>query len=241
MHLDAAEARRKPHQIWEGELRTRVIVPAGVRVLGRDAVGLDTDVLDLAGIDLFVVHQAEQRFDRRLDVAAAGIRLDVAVGDAERRIRRECDRPRLVGTAERESLHEAVARLDHVGGTLHAKLREQRRLDTLARGVPRVQALDVRTAVNEREQTGRHAGGDTERVGDLLRGEAAQLRHRQRRAEWPDRAGRMEAALAFGGRGGPRSFPTASAAPNGPTALVGWKPRWRRSGAQARARQIATS
>ena len=26
-----------------------------------------------------------------------------------------------------------------------------------------------------------------------------------------------------------------------PTALVGWKPRWRRSGAQARARQIATS
>ena len=39
----------------------------------------------------------------------------------------------------------------------------------------------------------------------------------------------------------PRNFPVAIAAPNGPTALVGWKPRCRRSGAQARARQIFVS
>src|SRR4029077_164024 len=52
MHLDAAEACGKSHQIREGELRAGVIVPAGMRVLGRDAVGLDIDMPDLAGVDL---------------------------------------------------------------------------------------------------------------------------------------------------------------------------------------------
>ena len=115
-----------------------------------------------------------------------------------------------VGAAEREGLHEAVARLDHVGRALHAELGEQRGLDAFARGMAGVQALDVGAAVDEGEQAGGGARRDAERIGDLL-------------------ASR------------PRSFATATAAPNGPTALVGWKPRWRRSGAQARARQIATS
>ena len=39
----------------------------------------------------------------------------------------------------------------------------------------------------------------------------------------------------------PRNFAVAIAAPNGPTALVGWKPRWRRSGAQARASEMLVS
>ena len=204
MHLDAAEARRNAHQIREGELRARVIVPAGVRVLGGDAIGLDIDVPDLALLDLLVVHQAEQRLDGGLDVAAAGIRLDVAVGDAERRIGRQRNGPRLVGTAEREGLHEAVARLDHVGRAVHAKLGEQRGLDAFARGVAGVQALDVGAAIDEGEQAGGRARRDAERVGDLLRGESAQLGDRDRRAERADRAGRMEAALAQVGRAGAR-------------------------------------
>ena len=182
-----------------------------MRVLGGDPVGLDVDVADLARVDLLVVHQAEQRFDGGLDVAAARIGLDVAVGDAERRVRRQCDRAGLVGAAECEGLHEAVARLDHVGRALHAELGQQRGLDAFARGVAGVQALDVGAAVHEGEQAGGGARRDAERVGDLLGVES------------------------------PRSFATATAVPSGPTALVGWKPRWRRSGAQARARQIATS
>ena len=156
------------------------------------------------GVDLLVVHQAEQRLDGGLDVAAARIRLDVAVRDAERRVGRQRDGPRLVGTAEREGLHEAVARLDHVRRALHAKLGQQRGLDAFARGVARVQSLDVGAAVDEREQAGGGARRDAERVGDLLRVEAAQLRDRDRRAERADRAGRMEAALAQVRRAGAR-------------------------------------
>ena len=111
---------------------------------------------------------------------------------------------RLVGAAEREGLHEAVARLDHVGRTLHAELGQQRRLDAFARGVAGVQALDVGAAVDEGEQAGGGARRDAERVGDLLRRKPAQLRDRDRGAERPDRAGRMEAALAQIGRAGAR-------------------------------------
>ena len=111
---------------------------------------------------------------------------------------------RLVGAAEREGLHEAVARLDHVGRAVHAELGEQRGLDALARGVAGVQALDVGAAVDEGEQAGGGARRDAERVGDLLRVEAAQLGDRHRGAERADRAGRMEAALAQVGRAGAR-------------------------------------
>jgi hypothetical protein len=62
--------------------------------------------------------------------------------------------------------------------------------------VPGVQSLDVATAGDEGKQARRARRCDAERVGKLLRGEAA---------------------------------------------LVGWKPRWRSSGAQARARQMLVS
>src|SRR6185436_7309455 len=90
----------------------------------------------------------------------------------------------------------AVARLDHVGRPLHAELGEQCGLDALARGVASVQALDVGAAVDEREQAGRSTPRDAERIGDLLCSQAAQLRHRDSRAERADRAGRVKAALA---------------------------------------------
>src|SRR6202008_1849024 len=96
---------------------------------------------------------------------------------------------------KRESLHEAVARLDDIGRAVHAELGEERRLDALARGVARMQALDVGAAVDEGEQAGGGPCRDAERVGDLLRREATQLRHRDRGAERADRAGRVEAAL----------------------------------------------
>ena len=212
MHLDAAEARRKAHQIREAQLRAGVVVPAGVRVLGGDAIGLDIDVLDLALVDLLVVHQAEQRLDGGLDVAAAGVRLDVAVGDAERRVGRQRNSARLVGAAERKGLHEAVARLDHVGRALHAELGEQRRLDAFARGVARVQALDVGAAVDEGEQAGGGARRDAERVGDLLRSKARAASRprpprRTARPRWSDgsRAGADRARRRARGRSRPRS------------------------------------
>jgi len=43
--------------------------------------------------------------------------------------------------AEREGLHEAVARFDHAGRTLHAQRGEQRSLQALARGMAGVQPL----------------------------------------------------------------------------------------------------
>ena len=77
-------------------------------------------------------------------------------------------RARVSGTPEREGLHEAVARFDHVGRPLHALLRQQRRLQSLARGVAGMQALDVGAAVDEGEQAGGAARRDAERVGELL-------------------------------------------------------------------------
>ena len=74
---------------------------------------------------------------------------------------------RLVGAAEGEGLHEAVARLDHVGRAFDALLGEQRRLQAFARGVAGVQALDVGAAVDEGEQPGRARGRDAERIGEL--------------------------------------------------------------------------
>ena len=210
LELDAAVARREPHQIGEAQLRAGEVVPRHVGVLGRDLVGLDLDLADVVERDVLVVAQAEHRLDRRLDVAAAGVRLDVAVGDAVLGLGRQLDRPRLVDAAERERLHEAVARLDHLRRAFDALLGEQRRLHSFARSMAGVQPLDVAAAVDEGEQAGGAGGRDAERVGALRGVEPAQL------------------AVAI-------------AAPNGPTALVGWKPRWRRSGAQARASAMLVS
>ena len=106
--------------------------------------------------------------------------------------------------AERERLHEAVARLDHVGWALDALLGEQRRLQPFARGVAGVQPLDVAAAVDEREQAGRARGRKAERMAELVGIEPAQLAGRHGGAERADRAGRMEAALAQVGRAGAR-------------------------------------
>ena len=48
----------------------------------------------------------------------------------------------------------------------------------------------------------------------------------------------MPSALASCSAVSPRSLPAPSPRRTAPTALVGWKPRWRRSGAQARAEAI---
>ena len=167
LELDGAEFQREPHQIGEAELRAGEIVPAGLGVLGGDAIGRNLDALHLVARDLLVREQADQRLDRGLDVPAAGIGLDVAIGDAERHGGRQRDRACLAGAAEGEGLHEAVARLDHVGRAFDALLRQQRRLQALARGVAGVQALDVGAAVDEGEQPGRARGRDAERVGEL--------------------------------------------------------------------------
>ena len=196
LDLDGAESQREPDQVGEAELRAGEIVPAGLGVLGGDAIGGDVDALHLLGRDALIVEQADQRLDRGLDVPAARIGLDVAVGDAERHGGRQYDGTGFIGAAERESLHEAVARLDHIGRAFDPLLRQQRGLQAFARGVAGVQALDVGAAVDEREQSGRARGGDPECVGKLPGREPAQLAGRHDRAEHSDRGRRMESALA---------------------------------------------
>ncbi len=73
----------------------------------------------------------------------------------------------LLGAAEGESLHEAVARLDHVGRAFDALLGEQRGLQAFARGMAGVQPLDVGAAVDEGEQPGRARRRDAERIGEV--------------------------------------------------------------------------
>jgi hypothetical protein len=85
-------------------------------MFGGNAIGFRLDVLDLLGRDLLVIEQADQRLDRRLDVAAARVGLDVAVGDAERRRRRQHHRAGALGAGERKSLHEAVTPFVTLGG-----------------------------------------------------------------------------------------------------------------------------
>src|SRR5262249_59922626 len=83
LELDGAEFQREPDQIGEAELGAGEVVPAGLGMLGGDAIGRDLDALDLLGRDLLVLEQPDERLDCRLDVAAAGIKPDVAVGDGE--------------------------------------------------------------------------------------------------------------------------------------------------------------
>src|SRR5205807_4075403 len=104
---------------------------------------------------LFVVEQGDRHLDRGLDVTAAWIGLDVAVGDAERRRRRQLNGARLAAATEGEGLHESVPRLDDAGRAFDAKLCQQRRLQAFARRVAGMQALDVAAAVDEGEQAAR--------------------------------------------------------------------------------------
>ena len=85
-------------------------------------------------------------------MAAARVGLDVAVGHAEWRLRRQRDRPRLLGARIGKRLHEAVARFDHAGRAFNPLLGKQGRLHAFARGVTGMQALDVGAAVDEGEQ-----------------------------------------------------------------------------------------
>src|SRR5215471_11769662 len=79
---------------------------------------------------------------------------------------RQHGRPRLVAAPERECLQETIARFNHVGRTLHALLGQQRCLKAFAGGVSGMQALDVGATVDESEQAGGAACGDTESVDD---------------------------------------------------------------------------
>ncbi len=154
-------------------------------MLGGDAVGRNIDALHLLARDGLVVEQANEGLDRRLDVPAAGVGLDVAIGDAERGRGRQGDsarrrarfrrvsgartfRVRLVGAAEGEGLHEAVARLDHVGRAFDALFREQCGLQALAGGVAGMQPLDVAAAIDEGEQPRGARGGEPERVRERV-------------------------------------------------------------------------
>ena len=76
LDLDGAESHRESDQVGEAELRAGEIIPAGLGVLGGDAIGGDVDALHLLGRDALIVEQADQRLDRGLDVAAARIGLD---------------------------------------------------------------------------------------------------------------------------------------------------------------------
>ena len=92
---DGAEAQRDADQVGKAQLRAGVVVPAGMGVLGGDAIGVDVDPGHFFRDDVLVVAQRDERLDGGLDVAAAGIGLDVAVGDAEGGRRRQHDRARL--------------------------------------------------------------------------------------------------------------------------------------------------
>jgi hypothetical protein len=85
LELDRAEFEREPDQIGKAELRAGEVIPSGLGVLGGDAIGRNLDAIDLVARDVLVGKETDQRLDRRLDVPAAGIGLDVAIGDAERR------------------------------------------------------------------------------------------------------------------------------------------------------------
>src|SRR6266516_4051511 len=74
----------------------------------------------------------------------------------------------LVGAAEGEGLHEAVARLDHVGRAFDALLRQQRRLQALPRGVAGMQPLDIAAAIDEGEQHRGARRGKPERVRERV-------------------------------------------------------------------------
>ena len=56
-NLDAAEARREPHQVGKAQLRAGEIVPGRWRVLGGDPVGLDLDLLDVVDAIFSSLHR----------------------------------------------------------------------------------------------------------------------------------------------------------------------------------------
>src|SRR5215831_11135856 len=140
---DRAETQREADQIWEAQLCAGELVPARMGVLGGDPIGIDVDACDLVRRNVLLVAQSHQRLDGGLKMAAACVRLDVAVGDAECDGWRQSNRPRLVDAPERERLQETVARLNYARRSLHALLGQQCGLNAFARGVPGMQALDV--------------------------------------------------------------------------------------------------
>src|SRR5262249_62345885 len=83
LELDRAEFEREPYQIRKAELGAGEIIPAGLGVLGGDAIGRNVDALHLVARDGLVVDEADERLDRGRDVPAAGVGLDVAIGDGE--------------------------------------------------------------------------------------------------------------------------------------------------------------
>src|SRR6266404_2061951 len=106
---DGAETQREADQIREAQLRAGKVVPTRMGVLGGNAVGVDVDARDLVRRNVLLAAQPNERLDGGLEMAAARIRLDVAVGDAKRDGRWQHDRPRLVDATGRERLQETVA------------------------------------------------------------------------------------------------------------------------------------
>src|SRR6476620_8302752 len=91
LELDAAEFERERDQVGKAQLRAGEVVPPGRGVLGGDAIGRNLDTLHLLPGDVLLLEDADERLDRRLNVSAARIGLDVAMGDAERHGGRECN------------------------------------------------------------------------------------------------------------------------------------------------------
>src|SRR5260370_11326320 len=106
---DGAETQRQADQIRKAQLRAGEVVPARMGVLGRNAVGVDVDARDLVRRNVLLAAQPNERLDGGLEMAAARIWLDVAVGDAERDGRRQHDGPRLLAATRRARLQETVA------------------------------------------------------------------------------------------------------------------------------------
>src|SRR5262245_35738636 len=191
---DGAEFQREPDQVRKAQLRAGEIVPSGLGVLGGDAIGRNIDALDIVAGEVLVIEQTDQRLDRGLDVPAAGVRLDVAIRHAEGHRGRQCDGACAIAAGE--SLHEAVARLDHAGRAFDTLLCQERRLQPLTGGVAGVQPLDVAATVDEGEQAARARGGKPERVGEALGGKPGELAGGYRRAEHTDGGGGMKSTLA---------------------------------------------
>ncbi len=83
--VDVAMRHRQRGDEREAHLRGRHVLPAGMGMLGRDGVGADVDLLDVVAGDIVLPAQGENAVDGGMQVTAAGMGLEIALRDRERR------------------------------------------------------------------------------------------------------------------------------------------------------------
>ena len=195
LQIDAAVTQTERHDKREAQLRAGEVAPAGLGVRCCNRVGLDVDALDILFDKAVIAAQRHHRLDRRLQVAATGIGLEVTIDHAERRIGRELEVRRHAIRVPGKRLEESVRPFEHVGRPLDAAARQKRRGQAFARRMTRVQPLDVTAAGEKREQSRGCTGRKAERIRCLRTRKIEQACRRERRAERTDNAGGMETAL----------------------------------------------